>query len=99
MTRSVLRHVTIATSSSPTSLSPPRRLPRTPDGTSRHCRSGTDASVSAGRGDAQPVLPISSTPLPFQWNRTTLFSPLVPLAYISATVSPVVAVSSMPLKP
>ena len=47
----------------------------------------------------QPVLPMSSTPLPFQRNFTTLSSPAMPLEYRSATVSPVVAELSMPLKP
>ena len=36
------------------------------------------------------MLPINSTPLPFQRNFTTLASPETSLAYCSATVSPVV---------
>ena len=36
--------------------------------------------------------------MPFQWNRTTLSSPS-PLRYLSATVSPLLWVSSIPLKP
>ena len=52
------------------------------------------------RREGQPgVLPISSTPAPFQRNLTTLSSPGVPLEYTSATVSPVVADCSMPLNP
>ena len=46
-----------------------------------------------------PVLPMSSTPLPFQRNFTMLSSPSVSLEYRSATVSPVLADVSMPLKP
>src|SRR4029079_2818497 len=49
---------------------------------------------------SQPgVLPISSTPAPFQRNLTTLSKPGVPLEYTSATVSPVLSVCSMLLKP
>ena len=47
----------------------------------------------------QPVLPMSSTPLPFQRNFTTLSSPGTLLEYRSATVSPVEVEFSMPLKP
>ena len=42
---------------------------------------------------------MSSTPLPFQRNFTTLSSPGTPLEYRSATVSPVDVEFSMPLKP
>ncbi len=45
------------------------------------------------------VLPISSTPAPFQRNLTTLSRPGVPLEYTSATVSPVLSVGSMLLNP
>ncbi|CNT80599.1 Uncharacterised protein [Mycobacterium tuberculosis] len=44
------------------------------------------------------VLPISSTPPPFQRNLTTLFNPM-PLAYVNATVSPVHCEVSMPVNP
>jgi hypothetical protein len=47
---------------------------------------------------AQPVLPISSTPLPFHRNFTTLSRPSTPLEYFSVMVSPVVE-SAMPLNP
>lgn len=50
--------------------------------------------------ESQPgVLPINSTPLPFQRNLTTLSSPGTPPENFSATVSPVVYVVSRPLKP
>lgn len=45
------------------------------------------------------MLPISSTPLPFHRNFTTLFSPVAPLVNERATVSPVLWVGSRPLKP
>ena len=44
------------------------------------------------------MLPISSTPLPFQWNFTTLSRPRA-LVYFSATVSPVLWDVSIPLNP
>ena len=57
----------------------------------RRCRSG--AAWLSGRG-----LPMSSTPLPFQWNFTTVPKPLT-VGYVIATVSPVVCEGSMPLNP
>ena len=53
------------------------------------------------RSDSQlsRVLPMSSTPLPFQRNFTMLSSPAMSLEYRSATVSPVLADVSMPLNP
>ncbi len=45
------------------------------------------------------MLAISSTPLPFHRNFTTLSRPGTPLEYFSATVSPVLAELSMPLNP
>ncbi len=45
------------------------------------------------------VLPISSTVLPFQWNRTSVVKPLMAPGYVKATVSPLVCDASMPLNP
>ncbi|EUA86185.1 hypothetical protein I551_7332 [Mycobacterium ulcerans str. Harvey] len=42
---------------------------------------------------------ISSTPLPFHRNFTTLPNPLMPVAYVNATVSPVHCEVSIPLNP
>ena len=44
------------------------------------------------------MLPITSTPLPFQRNFTTLCSPS-PSLNVSATVSPVLCAGSIPLNP
>lgn len=69
-----------------------------------HVRQYPAATLTPARdgfaAERQPgVLPISSTPLPFHRNFTTLSRPSMPLEYFKAMVSPVVAVLSMPLKP
>ncbi len=45
------------------------------------------------------VLPISSTPLPFQRNFTVLSRPSIPPEYFRTTVSPVLCEVSIPLNP
>lgn len=57
------------------------------------------AGLSQRRGAQRTLLAISSTPLPFQRNFTTLSSPSRPVEYVSATVSPVHCAVSMPVKP
>ena len=42
---------------------------------------------------------MSSTPLPLQRSFTALPSPLIPLGYVNATVSPVHCEVSIPLNP
>ena len=50
-------------------------------------------------GSLSAVLPMSSTPLPFQRSFTALPSPLIPLGYVNAMVSPVYCELSIPLNP
>lgn len=60
--------------------------------------SGPGGHFREADGAQLPVLPMSSTPLPFQWNLTTLGKPIPP-EYDSATVSPVHSEVLIPLNP